>query len=187
MPLTAPDPLLAADGIVLRLPEANDAEWITKACNDPDIARFIPGMPSPYTEADAEWFLGRAKSGWASGTHAPFVIADAAHNEPLGVVTLTVAEHDTAIGIVGYWIRPEARGRGAAKIAVRLVTRWAFRDLTMQRLQLTTSPDNVASQRVAEHAGFSREGVLRNWVATANGRRDSVMFSLLPVDLAEAV
>jgi RimJ/RimL family protein N-acetyltransferase len=33
---------------------------------------------------------------------------------------------------------------------------------------------------VAERAGFTREGMLRAWLPTANGRRDSVMFSLLP-------
>ena len=48
----------------------------------------------------------------------------------------------------------------------------------MQRLELTTAPDNVASQRVAERVGFTREGVLRGLVATEkNGRRDNVMFS----------
>jgi RimJ/RimL family protein N-acetyltransferase len=70
---------------------------------------------------------------------------------------------------------------------VRLVSRWAFRDLGLQRLQLTTDPDNAASQRVAERAGFTREGLLRAWLPTKDGRRDSVMFALLPGDLPEAV
>jgi RimJ/RimL family protein N-acetyltransferase len=67
---------------------------------------------------------------------------------------------------------------------VQLIALWAFNELGVQRLELTTAPENVASQRVAERAGFSREGVLRGLVATKdNGRRDSVMFSLLPADL----
>jgi RimJ/RimL family protein N-acetyltransferase len=37
-----------------------------------------------------------------------------------------------------------------------------------------------------ERAGFTREGMLRGWMATTSGRRDSVMFSLLASDLAEA-
>ena len=43
--------------------------------------------------------------------------------------------------------------------------------------------ENVASQRVAEKAGFTREGVLRAHTAFREGRRDSVLFSLLPSDL----
>jgi RimJ/RimL family protein N-acetyltransferase len=67
---------------------------------------------------------------------------------------------------------------------VQLIARWAFDELGVQRLELTTAPENVASHRVAERAGFTREGVLRGLQATKNeGRRDTVMFSLLPLDL----
>jgi RimJ/RimL family protein N-acetyltransferase len=84
---------------------------------------------------------------------------------------------------VGYWLRPEGRGRGAATEALRLVSRWAFEALGIERLNLITDPENTASQRVAERAGFVREGVLRAWHPTRTGRRDSVMFSLLRSDL----
>ncbi len=54
----------------------------------------------------------------------------------------------------------------------------------MQRLELIADPDNTASQRVAEKAGFRREGVLRSHLLHPDGRRrDSVMFSLLPGEL----
>jgi len=59
------------------------------------------------------------------------------------------------------------------------VARWAFGELGIERLNLETTPDNLPSQRVAERAGFTREVVLRAWLPTADGRRDSVMFSLL--------
>lgn len=169
VPVIAPDPQLAADGVVLRVPDDGDASWITEAYNDPDIAEFIVGMPPPRR--------------WASATAAEFVIADAAHTEPLGLVSLRIAERDPGLAAVGYWLRPEARGRGAATVAVQLIARWAFDELGVQRLELTTAPENVASQRVAERAGFTREGVLRGLQAKDDGRRDSVMFSLLPADL----
>ncbi|MGZ4395378.1 MAG: GNAT family N-acetyltransferase [Gaiellaceae bacterium] len=173
VPVVAPDPPLAAGGVVLRVPDEGDAAWITESWNDPDIARFIVEMPSPFTQR------------WVSGTDAELVIADAASGEPLGLISLRVAERDPALAAIGYWLRAEARGRGAATVAVQLVARWAFDALGVQRLELTTAPDNVASQRVAERVGFTREGVLRGLVATKkNGRRDNVMFSLLPADLA---
>jgi RimJ/RimL family protein N-acetyltransferase len=71
-----------------------------------------------------------------------------------------------------------------ATAALRLVAGWAFQELGVERLQLTTHPDNAASQRVAAKAGFSREGTLRAWLVTRDGRRDAVMFSLLPGDPA---
>ena len=112
--MVAPDPPLAAGGVVLRVPDDGDAAWITKSWNDPDIAGFIVGMPSPFTQR------------WASGTDAELVVADAASGEPLGLVSLRVAERDPGLAAVGYWLRAEARGRGAATVAVQLVARWAF-------------------------------------------------------------
>src|SRR5262245_5585802 len=89
--VVAPDPPLAADGVVLRETNDGDAAWITKAWNDPDIARFIVATPSPFAQR------------WASGTDAEFVIADAASGEPLGLISLRVAERDPGLAAVGYW------------------------------------------------------------------------------------
>lgn len=62
--------------------------------------------------------------------------------------------------------------------------RWAIEDLALGRLELVTDPANVGSQRVAEKAGFRREGVLRSHLLHRDGRRrDSVLFSLLPDEL----
>jgi RimJ/RimL family protein N-acetyltransferase len=51
------------------------------------------------------------------------------------------------------------------------------------RLELTRGPDNEASQHVAEHCGFSREGLLRSHVPFKGARRDSVIYSLLAGEL----
>ena len=62
------------------------------------------------------------------------------------------------IGDVFYWLAAEARGRGYATKAVRLISDWAFETLELERLELYAHPDNTASQRVAERAGYIREG-----------------------------
>jgi RimJ/RimL family protein N-acetyltransferase len=64
------------------------------------------------------------------------------------------------------------------------VYRYAPDELGLIRLELITDVDNVASQGVAQKAGFQREGVLRSHLRHPDGhRRDSVMFSLLPGEL----
>jgi RimJ/RimL family protein N-acetyltransferase len=99
------------------------------------------------------------------------------------MLEVTFDGHDDAHAGVGYWLRPEARGRGAATIAVRLAAGWAFATLGIQRISLTTAPENLASQQVAARAGFRAEGLLRSWLPTSRGRRDCLMYSLLPDDL----
>ena len=72
----------------------------------------------------------------------------------LGCVSLQEVRLDQGCAAVGYWLAPEARGRGAATHAVRLLARWAFAELGLSRLELTCGPDNEASQHVAERCGF---------------------------------
>ena len=87
---------------------------------------------------------------------------------------------------LGYWVAADSRGQGICTRALRLLSRYALDELRMQRVELITDPDNVASQRVAEKVGFQREGVLRAHLLHPDGRvRDSVMFSLLPGELRE--
>jgi len=184
VPLAFPDPALAADGIVLRLLEPGDVPWITAACSDRELSRYIPAIPYPYAEADARAFIERAARAWAEGSAATFVISDAPEGTGAGTIGLHLAAGDAGLAEVGYWLTREARGRGAATIAVRLVSRWAFTAAGVDRLSLQTAPENLASQRVAERAGFTREGLLRAWMPTPGGRRHSVMFSLLATDTA---
>jgi RimJ/RimL family protein N-acetyltransferase len=177
-----PEPPLAGAGIVLRRPDADDVPWITAACSDREMSRYIPGIRYPYSESDARAFIEHVGRGWAEGTGAAFVIADAATGDGWGTIGLHLHPADEELAEVGYWLRREARGQGAATNAVRLVSGWAFAELSIRRLNLITAPENAASQRVAARAGFTREGLLRAWLPTAAGRRDSVMYSLLPDD-----
>ena len=76
---------------------------------------------------------------------------------------------------------------GIATQALETICRWAVDELRLGRLELATDPDNHASQRVAEKAGFQREGIMRSALEYRDGsRRDSVFFSLLPDELGSA-
>jgi RimJ/RimL family protein N-acetyltransferase len=184
MRLTFPDPPLSAGSIVLRRPAGNDVSWIAEACSDRELSRYVPGIPHPYSQADARAFLEGAAQGWADGSGAAvFVIALASTSAGLGMLALQFRAEDPALAGVGYWLCRHARGQGAATIAVRLASGWAFGELGVERLNLTTAPENVPSQRVAERSGFTREGLLRAWMPTPRGRRDSLMFSLLSSDV----
>jgi RimJ/RimL family protein N-acetyltransferase len=75
----------------------------------------------------------------------------------LGGASLYAVELAERRAAVGYLLAARARGRGVATCATRLLARWGFDRLGLERLELTCGPDNVASQRVAERCGFTRE------------------------------
>lgn len=173
---------LRTNGLVLRPWQLADAPALVSACEETEIARWLPVIPSPYTEADAHSFLGQAREKWDRGETYNFAITDAATGELAGSIAVSVRRF--SIGHIGYWVAREARGRGTATEALKALCRWCVDTLQLKRLELLTDPDNVASQRVAEKAGFRREGILRSTLEYRDGTRsDSVIFSLLPDEL----
>jgi RimJ/RimL family protein N-acetyltransferase len=184
MSVSAPDPPLT-DGVVSLRPwgEAGDVEAIVAACNDRAIAEFLDMIPSPYTDDDARDYIDRTRQGWAEGKNSNFaVLVDGAAIGSIGVHWL---EPDQGVAEVGYWVAPQARGRGICTRAVRLVSRWALERPGMERLQLRADEENVASRKVAENAGFTQEGILRSsrYNPRLDRRINFVMYSLLRGEL----
>ncbi len=184
--LSPPDPPLSDGVVTLRPFRAEDAPAIAAACQDPEIQRWIPIIPVPYAESDARGFILMTLQGWHDGSGYEFAIADAGTDSYIGSIGLHLGPNPRRHA-VGYLVAPEARGRGVAVRALRLVTRWAFDRLEIARLGLWTLPGNVRSQAVAEEAGFRFEGLVRNWESDREDHPiDAVMFSMTPADLADA-
>jgi RimJ/RimL family protein N-acetyltransferase len=179
--LRVPD--LRDEVVALRPWRESDVPANFAAFSDPTVQRFSYARAEPYTEADALAYVIDAAGGWQAGTGAEFAcVAPDDDAAILGGASVYDIDAGQARAGVGYWLAPHGRGRGIATRAIRLLARWAFDDLAIARLQITCGPDNLASQRVAERAGFTREGVLRSHYPFKGGRRDTVVFSLLPGD-----
>src|SRR5207249_4496998 len=111
---------------------------------DPEIVRFTR-VPAPYQRSDAEAFIVEAQELLASGSEWSLVIANPKTDALLGTVLLGI--QGPGVAEVGYWVRREARGRGYATRATRLVSESGIHELALSRIQLHAFPENVASQR----------------------------------------
>jgi RimJ/RimL family protein N-acetyltransferase len=160
--------------LLLRPPAQADIPAVAAACRDPEIARFIPFVPSPYSEDDARRWFEAVSEGWRTTPEKTFAIVDQERDEFLGVVTVRLAEE----GTVGYWLASHARRRGVMTRAVALVVDWARGTHGIRVLRLTTHPDNLASQRVAERAGFRRIGTLHDHPVFRDGTTEGALFEL---------
>jgi RimJ/RimL family protein N-acetyltransferase len=159
-------------GLRLRPLTADDAPALAAGTADPDGVWWLRERP-PYTEdqvraelAAATWQLyGIERDGSLSGV-------------------VSMGESDPQTWEVAYYVFPEARGQGVAPEAVRLLSERAFAERGAERLWLEVDPENTSSLRVAEKAGYFREGVLRSHCISQGVRHDCVIYSLLPSDLA---
>jgi RimJ/RimL family protein N-acetyltransferase len=166
--------------VVLRQWRLEDVPAVAAACQDAEIARWLAFVPQPYTEDDARFYIRDCLE--AGEDRAPFAITDAETGAVIGSIDMRISRMRT--GHIGYWLAAEARGRGLTTAALEALSRWVFEAHGLGRVELVTDPDNIASQRVAEKAGFTREGTLRSFLLNRDGsRRDGVLFSLLPEDL----
>lgn len=81
----------------------------------------------------------------------------------------------------GYWIAPNARGRGYASRAAILLRRWLF-DLGAARVFLTVVEGNEGSVAVARRAEFVYEGTMRAHSVWQGDRYDVMWFAALPLE-----
>ncbi|MEH0827654.1 MULTISPECIES: GNAT family N-acetyltransferase [unclassified Micromonospora] len=152
----------------------DDVADTAAACADPLTQRFISGMPEPYTEQSARWWITEgAPAAWATGG-AAYAIADPASDRLLGGIGLSQPVPARAQAEIGYWVAPWARGRGVATAATRALAGQAFA-AGVARLELLTDRENAASQRVALAAGFRHEGVRRDANPSRGGGRHDLL------------
>jgi RimJ/RimL family protein N-acetyltransferase len=161
----------------------DDVAAIAEASRDPETQRRLDD--GPLSEEAQRETVARAELQWASGKGAPFVIADARDDRPLGLLNLQLRE-DKEVANLAVSVFPEARGRGVAARALRLGAVWGLRDLGLARVAAEAAVDNHASIRAIEKAGFQREGTLRAHCKTHGERHDCAMFSLVATDLFES-
>jgi RimJ/RimL family protein N-acetyltransferase len=177
--IVLPGEPLVEGSTALRPWRDGDLSELVAACQDPEIPRWT-SVPERYGEAEARAFLLQRYDAIRGGTTAPFAIVSHPRlEELLGSISLMRVSWEHSRAEVGYWLSARARGRGHATRAVRLICRWAFAALGLERIELLAATSNPASQRVAERCGFEREAVLRSYLRGKDRRHDMVAFGLL--------
>ncbi len=98
----------------------------------------------------------------------------------LGGVTLSNVRRGVAqTASLGYWAGEMHAGKGYITAAVRAVVRYAFEDLELHRVEAACQPDNMASRRVLEKAGFTQEGMARAYLKINGDWRDHLLFGIV--------
>jgi RimJ/RimL family protein N-acetyltransferase len=130
------------------------------------------------TDEDARRRAASAVREWRQGRAARFVMVDAATGQRAGVIGV-MRMGPPGTGLVGYGVLPDFRGRGFTTRALRLVSRWAFHEAGLARLELGHKVGNEASGRAAAKAGFRAEGRLSGRLPNPDGTRsDEIYYSL---------
>lgn len=153
--------------------------------NDPEFKQWNTPLRTVSTTEEGRASLARRARAWADGSAAAFCITDSDEGAVLGHVSVNEISWDLRRAQVGFWLLPVARGRHVAAKGLALVSRWAFGDLGLHRLELHHAVGNVASCRTADRCGFAYEGTLRGRMFEAGDTerfRDAHLHARLATD-----
>ncbi len=118
--------------------------------DDYDVAKMCATLPHPYTENDANTWIGTHDRARASRKGYPFAVEiDGALAGSIGLGASENGEFD-----LGYWLGRAYWGHGYASEAANAVLEFAFGWLALPYVRAGFITENTASGRVLEKAGF---------------------------------
>lgn len=83
---------------------------------------------------------------------------------------------------LGYWLAEKMQGRGIVTQCTAALTRYAFKKLGMNRIQIKVAKGNTRSEAVPTRLGFEFEGIERQGEWLKGAHHDLKVFSLLKSD-----
>ncbi len=173
---------MLTDGAIRLVPlSADHLEGLAGLIADPQVIRNTRVPEDPEEGFERAW-LAAYEAGAEEGTRDGFAIEDAETGAFLGMAGLVAIEREENQAEIGYIVTREARGRGIAQRALRLVTDYALGEVGLERVQLLIDVENEPSLRVAERCGYVREGVTRSLYVKPGRRADMAVYSRLPGD-----
>lgn len=174
------------DGVItLRPYRVSDIDSVYEAAREsiPELSVWMSWCHPDYSIEETRTWIESQPDKWEKGAEYNFAISYNTGPLCLGGCGLSVIDRGCGIANLGYWVRTSQTNKGIATAATMLLAQFAFNELKLNRVELTIAVDNQVSLRVADKAGATKEGILRNRVTKSDTPSDAVVFSLIPQDL----
>jgi [ribosomal protein S5]-alanine N-acetyltransferase len=181
-----PLPIVEGETVYLRAPQMADfAEWAE--LREASRAFLTPWEPTwlhdDLTRAAFRRRLKRYAEDLRTDQAYPFFVFARTDNTLVGGLTLANVRRGVAqAGSLGYWMGEPYARRGFMTAAVNALIPFAFGALRLHRLEAACIPSNVASVRLLERTGFTREGFAREYLCINGVWQDHLLYALLKND-----
>lgn len=149
-------PLLSAR-LRLRLLAPSDAPRLAELLNDGEVVRHTPAIPRPFALADAHAFIARQEERRLGRRGVALALERTQDGAVIGVIGFGL-DNDEGVPELGYWLARDCWGQRLMPEALRRLCRHLFADLGHAAAWAAVHPDNRASGRALEKAGFSAAG-----------------------------
>lgn len=172
--------ILVNDQVHLSEFRSSDKNALVEFLNDRDIYERTLRIPFPYTDADADTWLGLVvKITKEHGRPVHWAIRGVKECLIGGCGFDGVQLAKPHRGELGYWLARPYWGRGIMTAVVRRICQMAFEEFGLEKITAHVFPHNPASARVLEKCGFEQEGFLRRHFLKDGQFIDARLFALL--------
>jgi ribosomal-protein-serine acetyltransferase len=184
-----PDQLLG-EKVLLRPYRAGDGQALFEAV-DESREHILPWMPwgsQHVTVADSEALVRKWHAKWILREDLTLGVWDRTTGRYLGSIGLHRIDWEVPSFEIGYWLRRTAVGHGYMTEAAWILCRFAFEELSAQRVFIRCGSGNHRSAAIPKRLGFVPEGCMRNSNRDTNGELyDMLVFGMTPQDYATAL
>ena len=174
--------VIETDRLRLRPMRESDAQRVQQFASEREVAVRTGGIPHPYPEGEARRWIGSQPTLRAEEKAEVYAIAERGSDLLVGAIDLRRTDF-IHIYEVGFWMARERWGEGICTEALIALVDFAFhRDAYLMRIFAYSFPENPASGRVQEKAGFRQEGLLRQGLSRLAEPRDAVLYAVVRED-----
>ena len=137
----------------------------------------------PNTEENLKIYMEIARSAKEKGTAYPFVVFDKRVQQYAGSTRFYDINLNHKIASLGYtWYGSSFHGTGLNKNCKLLLLDFAFNEMKLERVQFEADATNERSINAMKSIGCTVEGIHRSNRTMPEGRRDSIVLSILRDD-----
>ncbi|HUF03896.1 MAG TPA: GNAT family protein [Aridibacter sp.] len=174
-------PTLRRGLVTLRPPRSSDAPKFIEAAKASRVLHDDLVHP-PDTREAFEIYVRRNEI----PSNACFLIVENASDRIAGTINLSQISRGAFLNAyLGYYLFEGFTGRSLMAEAMKAVVGFAFGEFGLHRLEANIQPRNVASRRLVETCGFTREGYSRRYLWIAGDWRDHERWAILKEDLKQ--
>ncbi|KAI2769796.1 acyl-CoA N-acyltransferase [Daldinia loculata] len=181
---STPAPIVTTDKCIIRAYVPSDAEGAVAAANFPELVQYMRNtFPHPYTLDSANHWINISLN---SNPMVNFGIFTPEGTFAGGIGLTPHQDIEYRTWEIGYWVGKEFWGKGIATSALEGFSAWSFEQFPeLVRIEAGVFIENVASQKVLERAGYTKEGIRRQAVCKKEKITDQATYSLLRDDLRD--
>ena len=173
-----PFPNLESKRLIFRSVEESDVHEVFLLRSNPETMKYIP-RPLAKNQNDALEHIQMIRTTIQKNEGINWAVCLKEKKSMIGVAGFYRLSLQNYRGELGYMLLPEYHNQGFVTETIRTLLEYAFHTLQFHSIEAIIDPENIASERVLQKNGFTKEAHIKENEYWDGRFLDTVIYSLL--------